>query len=75
MRVPTVEYQIGVMSWSVCRTKLQKVAQLCKYSLQGDTASRVVTAECLNHVVGEEALDVVQHACGAQIQELHLLRW
>lgn len=56
------------MSWSVCRTKLQKVAQLCKYSLQGDTASRVVTAECLNHVVGEEALDVVQHACGAQIQ-------
>lgn len=75
VRVPTVENQIGVMTGSVCCTELQEVAQLCLHGLQRDTTGGVVTTERLDHVVGEEALHVVQHTCGARVQLLYLLRW
>lgn len=65
--VPTVENQIGVMAWPVCSSKLHKVAQLGVHGLQCDAAGGVVAAECLDHVVGEETLHVVQHSRGAQV--------
>lgn len=65
--VPTVENQIGVMAWPVCCAKLQEVVQLGLQSLQCDATGGVVATECLDHVVGEETLHVVQHTGGAQV--------
>lgn len=73
--VPAVEDQIGVMTRPICRTELQKAAQLGLQRVQGDAAGGVVAAERLDHVVREQALHVVQHARGAQVQLLHLLGW
>lgn len=63
------------MTWPICSTTLQKVTHLCLNSVEGNAAGGVVTAERLNHVVGEKALHVVQHPRGAQVQLLLLLRW
>ena len=73
--MPAVEDQIGVVSGPVHSVALQKVPQLGHHCLQGDAAGGVVAAERLDHVVGEEALHAVQHARGALVQLLHLLRW
>lgn len=73
--VPTVENQIGIMTGPVCSSTLQKVSQLGLYGLQGNTAGGVVTAERLDHVVGEEALHTVKHTCRTLVQLLHLIRW
>ena len=55
-------------------TYLQKVAQLGLQGVQRDATGRVVAAESVNHVVGEEALHVVEHARGAHVELLNLLR-
>lgn len=59
--MPAVENQIGVVAGPVISTKLQEAAQLRLHGLQRDAAGGVVAAERLDHVVGEEALHVVQH--------------
>lgn len=73
MRVTTVENQIRVVAGPVFCAQLQKAAQLRLQGLQRNSAGGVVAAERLDHVVGEEALHVVQHTSGAQVQLLHLL--
>lgn len=75
VRVPAVENQVGVVPGPVGGTYLQKAAQLGLQGVQHDAAGRVVAAESVDHVVGEEALHVVQHARGAQVELLHLLGW
>lgn len=62
------------MAGPVSGAYLQKVAQLGLQGVQRDAAGGVVAAERVHHVVGEEALHVVQHARGAQVELLHLLR-
>lgn len=62
------------MAGSVFRPELQEAAQLGQHGLQRDPAGGVVTTERLDHVVGEEALHVVQHPRGAHVELLHLLR-
>lgn len=74
MCVPAVENQIRVVAGPVFCAQLQKVAQLRLQGLQRNSAGGVVAAERLDHVVGEEALHVVQHTRGTQVQLLHLLR-
>lgn len=54
---------------------LQKVPQFALHGLQCHAAGRVVAAECLDHVVGEEALHVVEHPGRALVQQQHLLWW
>lgn len=71
--VPAVVHQVGVVPGPVGGAYLQKVAQLGLQGVQRDAAGRVVAAESVDHVVGEEALHVVQHARGAQVELLHLL--
>lgn len=75
LRVPAVEDQVGVVARPVVRAKLQEGSQLGEQGLQRDAAGGVVAAERLDHVVGEEALHVVEHPCGAQVELLHLVRW
>lgn len=57
------------------RTRLQEVPQLGLQGVQRDSAGGVVATERVDHVVGEEALHVVEHARGAQVELLHLLGW
>lgn len=75
LRVPAVEDQVGVVTRPVVRAELQKGSQLGQQGLQRDAAGGVVAAERLDHVVGEEALHVVEHPRGAQVELLHLVRW
>lgn len=74
LRVPAVEDQVGVVARPVVRAQLQEGAQLGQQGLQRDAAGGVVAAERLHHVVGEEALHVVEHPRGAQVELLHLVR-
>ncbi|TNN86698.1 hypothetical protein EYF80_002881 [Liparis tanakae] len=72
--MPAVENQVGVVARPVISPELQEAAQLGLHGLQRDAAGGVVAAERLDHVVGEEALHVVQHPRRAQVQLLDLLR-
>lgn len=73
MCVAAVEEHIGVITWAVGRVGLQERVEFGLYRIQCKSTSGVVTAMCLNHVVREELLHVVQHACGTQVQLLHLI--
>lgn len=73
VRVAAVENQVGVVTRPLGGARLQEVAQLGLQGVQRDAAGGVVAAEGVDHVVGEEALHVVQHARGAQVELLHLL--
>lgn len=69
-----VEDQVGVVARPFGGANVQEVAQLGLQGVQRDAAGGVVAAEGVDHVVGEEALHAVQHARGAHVELLHLLR-
>lgn len=71
----TVEDQVGVVTGAVLGAQLQEGAQLGLQGLQRHAAGGVVAAERAHHVVGEEALHVVEHGSGAQVELLHLVGW
>jgi len=72
--VAAVEDHVGVVARSVCRLELKESRDLGLQRLLGHAAAGVVAAEGLDEVVGEEALDLVQHARGALVQLLDLAR-
>lgn len=74
MCVAAVEQDVGIVARPVRRVHLQEGAELGVQRVPRHAAAGVITAVRLNHVVREEALHVVQHACGAQVQLLHLVR-
>lgn len=74
MCVTTVEDHVSVVARPVCRAELQEGFDLGLQSLHGHPARWIVAAVIFNHVVGEEALHVVQHARGALVQLVHLTR-
>lgn len=69
-----VEDDVGVVARSVRRAQLKEGLDLGPQGLPGHSGGGVVAAEGLDEVVGEEALDAVQHAHGALAQLLHLAR-
>lgn len=70
-----VEDQVGVVSGAVLGAQLQEGAQFALQRIHCHPASGVVAAERAHHVVGEEALHVVEHGGGAQVELLHLVGW
>ena len=62
------------MARPVCGAKLKEGFDLGLQSIQGHAAGGKVAAENLYQVVGKEALHVVQHACRAPVELLHLVR-
>lgn len=74
MRVAAVEQYVRVVAWPVTRLRLQEGAELRAQHVPCHAAAGVITAMGIHHVVREKALHVVQHACGAQVQLLHLVR-
>lgn len=68
-----VEDQVGVVARAVLGAQLQEGAQLGLQGLQRHAAGGVVAAKRAHHVVGEEALHVVEHGGGAQVELLHLV--
>lgn len=73
LRVAAVEDQVGVVARAVLGAQLQEGSQLGLQGLQRHAAGGVVAAEGAHHVVGEEALHVVEHGRGAQVELLHLV--
>lgn len=71
--VATVEQHVRVVAWPVHRVRLHEGAELRAQRVPRHAAAGVITATRVHHVVGEEALHAVQHACGAQVQLLHLV--
>ena len=72
--VPTVEDHICVVPGAIGCSALQEGTELGLQALQSHATGGVVAAKRLNHVMGEEALNMVQHGSGAQVQSLHLVR-
>ena len=70
-----VVHHVGVVARAVGGPQLQEAPQLALHGLQAQPSGGVVAAEVLDHVVGEEELHLVQHARGALVQLLHLVRW
>lgn len=70
--MPAVEDHVGVVARPVCCAKLQERFDLGLQRLQGHPTGGIVAAKSLNQVVGEKALHIVQHACRAPVQLLHL---
>lgn len=74
LRMPAVEHHVCIMAGPVGCAKLQEGLEFGLQGLQSHPAGGVVTAKRLDHVVGEEVLHAVQHARGAHVQLLHLVR-
>lgn len=71
--VTAVEDHVGVVARPVTSAELQEGFDLGPQSLQGHSAGGIIATESVNQVVGEETLHVVQHACRAHVQLLHLI--
>lgn len=73
MRVAAVEKDVGVVARPVHRLRLQEGADLGVQRVPRHATAGVIAAMNLHHIVREEVLHVVQHACGALVQLLHLI--
>lgn len=74
VRVAAVEQHVRVVAWPVHRVRLHEGAELRVQHAPRHATAGIITPTRVHHVVGEEALHIVQHACGAQVQLLHLVR-
>ncbi len=68
MGVPAVIQHVGVVPWAVSRVRLHENAELSLQGFQTQAARGVITTVGLDHVMREEALDVVKHPCGTQVE-------
>lgn len=74
MGVSTIIEHVGVVSWAVSCVRLHEYAELGLQGFQTQAARGVITTIGLDHVMREEALHVVKHPCGSQVELLHM-RW
>lgn len=74
MGVATIKEHVGVMPRPVGRVGLHEYAELGLQGFKTQATGGVVTAVRLDHVMGEEALHVVEHPRRAHVKLLHECR-